>query len=106
MLKTSGLTILPSCIGAMAKPVGVRTMAMFCCLRLLVQRLEGLLLAGAELLVDRAAAGLVVLALEDRGQRVAQLVDDRDHAARERLGAARAASCSARGRLGSSKLLT
>jgi hypothetical protein len=28
-LKTSGLTTLPSCMGAMAKPVGVRSSAMF-----------------------------------------------------------------------------
>ena len=28
-LKTSGLTTLPSCMGAMVKPVGVRRMAMF-----------------------------------------------------------------------------
>ncbi len=28
-LNTSGLTTLPSCIGAMVKPVGVRRMAMF-----------------------------------------------------------------------------
>ena len=29
-MKTSGFTTLPSSIGAIAKPVGVRRMAMFC----------------------------------------------------------------------------
>ena len=29
-LNTSGFTTLPSCIGAMVKPVGVRSSAMFC----------------------------------------------------------------------------
>ena len=57
--------------------------------RLGIQGFEGLLLAGAEFLVDGAAARLVVLALEHRGQRVAQLVDGADHALHEAAGASR-----------------
>ena len=72
----------------MAKPVGVRRMAMFWLCALLVERLERLLLAGAELLVDGAPAHLVVLALEQRRQHAAQLVDGRDHALGQRRGAA------------------
>ena len=87
-LKTSGLTTLPSCMGAMVKPVGVRRMAMFWPCALRVQRLQRLLVAGAELLVDGAAADLVVLALEPRRQDAAQLVERRHHALGERLAAA------------------
>ena len=53
-LNTSGFTTLPSCMGAMAKPVGVRSRAIFWALRLLAQRLQRLLVAGTELLVDGA----------------------------------------------------
>ena len=68
---TSGLTTLPSCIGAMAKPIGVRSTAMFCDCALLIQCFERLLLTGAVRLVEGAAARLVLLALEHGGQRVA-----------------------------------
>ena len=52
-------------------------------LRLLAQRVQGLLVAGSELLVDGAPARLVVLPLEARRQHAAQLVERRDHAAGE-----------------------
>ena len=54
-------------------------------LRFLAQRLQRLLVAGAELLVDGAPAHLVVLALEADRQHATQLVERRDHALGEVL---------------------
>ena len=54
----------------------------------LVQDLEGLLLPRAELLLDGASAGLVVLALERGGERGPQFIDDGDHGLRQRFGPA------------------
>ncbi len=56
-------------------------------LRLGVQRLQRLLLARPELLVDGAAANLIVLAFEARRQDAPELVERRHHAPGERLAA-------------------
>ena len=102
-LNTSGLTTLPSCMGAMVKPVGVRRMAMFWLWALRVERLQRLLLARPELLVDGAPADLVVLALEQGGQHASSSSSTPTMPLGELLGAAMR-ELERLGRLGLSKL--
>ena len=58
-------------------------------LRFTIERLERLFLPRAELFLDGTATGLIVFALEDRRQRVTQLIDRSNHVLRQLAATAR-----------------
>ena len=78
-LKSAGGTTWPSFIGAMAKPIGVRRMAMPFAVALSRNAFNARSFRAADALFDGAAALLVVLALEHRRQRSLQIGDQPLH---------------------------
>ena len=87
-LNTSGLTTLPSCMGAMVKPFGVRSRAMFWACAFLLSASSASSLPERNCSSMAPAADLVVFAFEARRQHAAQLVERRDHAFGQRARAA------------------
>ena len=74
-LNSAGGTTWPSFIGAIAKPIGVRRIAMPLAVALSRSAVKARSLGAADLLNDAGAALLVVVALERRRQRDLQVVD-------------------------------